>query len=119
MRHVVADPIGDRHKALTEPVFLILTSLAGKPQHGYSLLKDIEGLSEGRLRLSTGTLYGALSRLLADGWIERFAQKDTSRDKQAYRLTPLGRKGLQQELERMARLTRAAHSRMKTAEAKI
>jgi DNA-binding PadR family transcriptional regulator len=119
MRHVVEDPIAGRQKPLTEPVFLILTSLAEKPRHGYSLLKDIEALSEGRVRLSTGTLYGALSRLLADGWIGRFAQKDTSRDKQAYRLTALGRKGLQQDLERMARLARAAHSRMKAAEAQI
>ena len=38
------------------------------------------------MQLSTGTLYGALRRLLEDDWIERFEQKDTSRDKQAYRL---------------------------------
>ena len=40
---------------------------------------------------NTGTLYGALKRLLDDGWIERFEQKDTARDKQAYRLTSAGR----------------------------
>jgi DNA-binding PadR family transcriptional regulator len=71
------------YKPLTEPVLLILLSLADSPRHGYALLKDIESLSRGRVRLSTGTLYGALRRLLEDRWIERFAQQDTSREKQA------------------------------------
>ena len=49
---------------LTEPVLLILMSLAGQPRHGYSILKDVERMSDGRVVLSTGTLYGALRRLL-------------------------------------------------------
>jgi DNA-binding PadR family transcriptional regulator len=67
--------------------------------------------------LSTGTLYGALRRLLEDRWIERFAQADTARDKQAYRLTPSGRTQLDAELDRMKQLTRAATARLKTREA--
>src|SRR5690242_17012076 len=98
MRHVGERPI-------SEPVFLILVSLADKPRHGYALMKDIEALSEGRVRVSTGTLYGAIRRLLEDGWIERFAQKDTSRDKQAYRLTAAGRGQLKAEVARMKQLT--------------
>jgi len=101
MRHVVARP-------LSEPVFLILASLAEKPRHGYALMKDIEGLSDGRVRLSTGTLYGAIRRLLEDAWIERFAQEDTSRDKQAYRLTAAGRGQLKAEVARMKHLMRVA-----------
>lgn len=104
-------------KPLTEPVLLILLSLAEKPRHGYSLMKDIESLSRGRVRLSTGTLYGALRRLLQDLWIERFEQDDTSREKQAYKLTPLGRRRLHAELQRMRELTRAATTRMRTREA--
>jgi DNA-binding PadR family transcriptional regulator len=104
-------------KPLTEPVLLILLSLAGKPRHGYALMKDIESLSHGRVRLSTGTLYGALRRLLVDLWIERFEQEDTVREKQAYRLTPTGRRQLHAELERMRQLTRAATSRVRTREA--
>jgi DNA-binding PadR family transcriptional regulator len=77
-------------KPLTEPVLMILLSLAQKPRHGYSLMKDIDSLSHGRVRLSTGTLYGALRRLLEDLWIERFEQDDTSREKQTYRLTAAG-----------------------------
>ena len=100
-------------KPLTEPVLLILMSLAGKPRHGYALMQDIEVLSTGRVRLSTGTLYGALRRLLEEGWIERFEQEDTSREKQAYRLTPAGHRQLRQELARMKQLTHAAAVRLR------
>ena|SRR3954471_21423130 len=110
MRHVTERP-------LTEPVLLILTSLAEKPRHGYALIKDIESISGGRVRLSTGTLFGAIRRLLEDDWIERFEQDDTSRDKQAYRLTAAGRKQLQAEVDRMRDLARTATARLKMGEA--
>jgi DNA-binding PadR family transcriptional regulator len=109
--------VAEEVKPLTEPVLLILMSLADKPRHGYALMKDIELLSTGRVRLSTGTLYGALRRLLEDVWIERFEQDDTSREKQAYRLTAAGRGQLQQELDRMKQLTRAAAGRLRMREA--
>jgi len=105
------------HDAISEPVFLILLSLADSPRHGYALLKDIESLSRGRVRLSTGTLYGALRRLLEDGWIARFEQEDTSREKQAYRLTPSGQAHFDGELDRMKQLTRAAAARLRSREA--
>ena len=92
-------------------------SLADKPRHGYALLKDIQALSNGRVRLSTGTLYGALRRLLEEMWIERFEQEDTSREKQAYRLTAVGRRQLQLELDRMRHLTRAGTARLRAREA--
>ena len=97
---------------LTEPVLLILLSLAAQPQHGYSILKDIEQMSDGRVVLSTGTLYGALRRLLDDAWIERIEEDDTPRGRQAYRLTARGRKNLQLEVGRMKQLTRLAHMRI-------
>ena len=56
---------------LTETTFYILLSLSPGSSHGYAILKDVERLSEGRLVLSTGTLYGALKRLLERDWIER------------------------------------------------
>jgi len=104
-------------KPLTEPVLLILTSLAAGPRHGYALMKDIEALSNSRVRISTGTLYGALRRLLENRWIERFEQEDTSREKQAYRLSADGRRVLQFEVERMKQLTRAASARLRMREA--
>src|SRR6202167_1607000 len=117
MRHVVTQADAAEPKALTEPVLMILVSLADQPRHGYALLKDMESLSGGRVRLSTGTLFGALRRLLEDGWIERFEQEDTARQKQAYRLTAAGRKQLQVELDRMKQLTRAGFARLKASEA--
>lgn len=96
---------------ISEPVLMILLSLAGRPRHGYAILLDTEKMSSGRVRLSTGTLYGALRRLLEDGWIERFQEEDNSRGRQAYRLTGLGRRNLQQEVGRMKQLTRVASLR--------
>jgi DNA-binding PadR family transcriptional regulator len=118
MRHVVEEPDAEERdaRALSEPVLLILMSLAEEPRHGYALIKDIEMMSRGRVRLSTGTLYGALRRLLEDGWIQRFDQEDTSRDKQAYRLTMDGRRQLKVELERLKHLTRAGFARLRLGE---
>jgi DNA-binding PadR family transcriptional regulator len=101
---------------LTEPVLLILLSLVEQPRHGYSILKNVEHMSDGRIVLSTGTLYGALRRLLDDKWIERFEDEDTSRGRQAYRLTSQGRKHLQLEISRMKQLTRLASARAATRE---
>jgi DNA-binding PadR family transcriptional regulator len=97
---------------LTEPVMLIMMSLAGQPRHGYSILKDVEQMSAGRVLLSTGTLYGALRRLLDDGWIERFEEDASPRGRQAYRLTAGGRRNLQTEVNRMKHLTRLASLRV-------
>lgn len=97
---------------LTEPVLLILLSLAGQAQHGYSILKDVERMSDGRVVMSTGTLYGALRRLLDDRWIERIEERESPRGRQAYRLTPHGRKNLQAEVNRMKHLTRLAGVRV-------
>ena len=91
-------------------------SLADQPRHGYALMKDIELISQGRVRLSTGTLYEALRRLLGDGSIERFEQTDTSRDKQAYRLTAAGHRLLVGELHRMKQLTQLGAARLKLSE---
>src|SRR5215470_6930220 len=100
-------------RPLSEPVFWILLSLAGEPRHGYALMKDVASLSEGRVRITTGTLYGALARLLEDRWIERFETRDTARDKQAYRLTPAGRARLRDETERLRDIARLAAARLK------
>jgi DNA-binding PadR family transcriptional regulator len=98
--------------ALSEPVLLVLVSLAQQPRHGYSILKDVESMSGGRVLLSTGTLYGALQRLLDSGWIERVEEDNPARDRRTYRLTARGRRNLQTEIERMRQLTRVADLRI-------
>ncbi len=97
---------------VSEPVLMILLSLAEQPRHGYAILQDTEQMSEGRVRLSTGTLYGALRRLLEERWIERFKEQDSSRGRQAYRLTAAGRRNLQMEVTRLKHLTRVAALRV-------
>jgi len=98
--------------SITEPVLLILLSLAERPRHGYAILQDALEMSDGRVRLSTGTLYGALNRLLKDGWIERYDGADQSRGKQSYRLTATGRRNLQAEVSRLKQLARVAGLRV-------
>ena len=95
---------------LTESTLLILLSLAHEPKHGYAILKDVTFLSDGRVSLSTGTLYGALKRLLEQGWIERDdSQVDISgRPRKAYALTSLGRRILAAEIERLRNLVKVA-----------
>jgi len=99
--------IDARSKPLSEPVVWILLSLADQPRHGYAIIKGVEHLSGGRVRLGTGTLYGALRRLLDEAWIERVDLDDQSRDKQTYRLTSTGRGHLKRELDRIAEVARA------------
>lgn len=103
---------------LTEPTFFILLSLAPGPKHGYGIMKDVEALSEARLMLSTGTLYGALKRLLDQDWIERVdgdepepAPADPGRPRKSYRLTHVGRRSLEAETTRLERLVGMARTR--------
>lgn len=103
---------------LTEPTFYILLSLAPGQKHGYAMMKDVERLSDGRLQLSTGTLYGALKRLLEQDWIERVddgpldtERADPGRPRKAYRLTPQGRRSLEAETSRLERLVTLARAR--------
>ena len=96
---------------LTETTFFILLSLAAGPRHGYGILKEVRELSRRRVTLSTGTLYGAIKRLVEDGWIERHAgeQPDESgRPRKEYRLTPLGRRLFDAEFARLESLVTAA-----------
>jgi len=101
---------------LSEPVLLILLSLVERPRHGYSIMKNVEEMSDGRVTLSTGTLYGALRRLLDDEWIERFKEEESSRGRQAYRLSAHGKKMLQTEVGRLKHLARVANLRMAAKE---
>src|SRR5260370_35257867 len=93
---------------LTEPVLLVLLSLAEQPRHGYSILKDVERMSGGRVKLSTGTLYGALHRLLDDAWIKRVDEDESPRDRRPYRLTSRGRRNFHLDIEQIRHLTKPA-----------
>jgi DNA-binding PadR family transcriptional regulator len=107
------EDIKDARKPLSEPVLMILTALASGPHHGYLLMREIERLSNGRVRLGTGTMYGALRRLLEAGWIATTDLADQSRDKQGYRLTADGRRRLAAEQERLEQLARLARAHLR------
>ncbi len=97
---------------LSEAVFFILLSLAEGPLHGYGILKSVQHLSCRRVQLSTGTLYGALKRMMDQDWIARVDDPQpnlTGRERKAYVLTPLGRNILKLETSRLQQLLDAAH----------
>lgn len=103
----------DDQQPLTESTFFILLALAGGPRHGYAILRDVEELSDGRVKLSTGTLYGAIKRLLEAEWIGRVQERgETTRDRQAYDLTPHGRGILGAEVRRLESLVRLSRTRV-------
>ncbi|MFJ6671284.1 PadR family transcriptional regulator [Actinosynnema sp. NPDC091369] len=100
--------------ALREPTFLILTALAARPQHGYGILLDVEEISGGRVKLRAGTLYTALDRLSADGWVAVDREQVVDgRLRRYYRLTDEGAARLETEVQRMRAHTRAAERRLR------
>ena len=94
--------MNNSNNALTEAVYYILLALI-EPLHGYGIMQRTAELSGGRLVISAGTLYGALSTLLEKGGIEQLEILADSRRKE-YRITPVGRAMLIQELSRLEEL---------------
>jgi DNA-binding PadR family transcriptional regulator len=92
---------------LTPALFHVLLSLTDGEKHGYAIIKEVEERTNGMVRLSTGTLYGIVKRLLQDGWIRDSVFGSTDR-RRAYRLTAFGRKVAQAEADRLRELVRAA-----------
>ena len=92
---------------LTPALFHVLLSLVDGQKHGYAILKEVAERSDGSDALSTGTLYGIIKRLLADGLITQSALGSTDR-RNAYRLTAFGRKVALAEAERLEGLLRTA-----------
>ncbi len=90
------------HMALTEAVYYILLSLL-EPRHGYGIMQNAEALSNGRIRLAAGTLYGAISTLLEKGWISALPEEKDSRKKE-YVITEKGLEILRSEMDRLSEL---------------
>lgn len=88
--------------ALTEAVFYILLSLQ-KPLHGYGIIQNVGELSNGRVKLAAGTLYGALNSLVEKGWIDALPENPESRKKE-YVITNSGLTVLKEELARLSEL---------------
>ena len=99
---------------LQEPTFYILLSLRGGEKHGYAILKDVAEMSGEQVKLSTGTLYGALYRFLDQGLIEQIEPEDEARGKKVYRLTPSGLEVFEAEVGRMKHLLLAVNKKVET-----
>ena len=92
---------------LTPALFHVLLSLVDGQKHGYAILKEVTQRTSGSVELSTGTLYGIVKRLLADGLIRESALGSTER-RHAYRLTAFGRRVALAEAERLQDLLHTA-----------
>ena len=90
------------NSALTEAVYYILLSLT-EPLHGYGIMQNVSQLSNGRVNLAAGTLYGAINTLLEKNWIRALPGESDSR-KKAYVITETGKQMLMSELTRLNEL---------------
>lgn len=92
---------------LTEAVYYILLALR-KPNHGYGITQEVQELTDGRVILGAGTLYGAIQTLQKKGWIDIYSVDMESRKKKEYVLTEQGREVFLAEKARLAELLKNA-----------
>ncbi|MET8161612.1 PadR family transcriptional regulator [Sphaerisporangium sp. NPDC005289] len=99
--------------ALREQSYLILLALAEGPSHGYGVIKTVREVSEGRVRLGPGTLYGALDRLATEGLVRVSGEEVVDgRHRRYYELTGPGEDLLTEETARLVRLAAGAQRRL-------
>jgi DNA-binding PadR family transcriptional regulator len=98
--------------SLSSPSYFILAALLEGPLHGYGIIKQAAELSEGRVRLAAGTLYGALDRLAEEGLIRADRQEVVEgRTRRYYRLADHGVQALHREAARMEQAARVVTRR--------
>ena len=85
---------------LTEATFYILLALV-RPLHGYGIIKKVEEMSNGRLKLAAGTLYGALNALLDNQLIVLIGEDKKNKRRKLYRMTGLGHELMKLEIRRL------------------
>ena len=97
---------------MTEATYFVLASLLDGPLHGYAIIQRITELSNGRVRMATGTLYTALDRLAAQGYVELVREEIVNgRARRSYGLTSSGAGALRAEATRMAEAARLVTDR--------
>ena len=106
------DPLG--LLPLTPALFHVLVALADEDRHGYAIIKDVAARTNGAVSLGTGTLYGIVKRLLADGLVveskRRPAAAEDDERRRYYRLTDFGRRVMAAETERLEAMVSAARA---------
>ena len=95
--------MAERDNPLTEAVFYILLALR-KPNHGYGIIQEVQELTNGRLTLGAGTLYGAIQTLQKKDWIQIYSVDTESRKKKEYIITDRGKEVFRAEQRRLKEL---------------
>ncbi len=103
--------MGRGAEPLTESYFYILLCLFDGPSHGYGIMRRALELSDGHVRIGSGTMYGATGNMMKKGWIQQLPGQDADR-RRMYQLTDLGRQVLLEEADRLRHLAAAAENVM-------
>lgn len=99
---------------MREPTYLLLVALAGARQHGYGLMQEVSSLSDGRVRLQAGTLYGALERLSREGLVAGDGEETVNgRLRRFYVLSEAGLAVLQAQTARRKAALHAGTTRLR------
>jgi DNA-binding PadR family transcriptional regulator len=103
------------HQPLTAVVLHILLALAEGERHGYAIAQEVEATTGSQIRMGPGTLYGSIQRMLSGKLIEEATTRRRSTDederRRYYRMTALGRRTLDLELQRLASIVEVARSK--------
>lgn len=97
----------DKNLPLTEALFYILLAVR-KPNHGYGITQEVEELTNGRVTLGPGTLYGAIQSLVKKDWIAIYSEDTESRKKKEYLITESGKAVFEAETKRLRELLKNA-----------
>jgi len=105
---------------LPPATFHILLALVDQERHGYAIIQDVEARTDGELRLSAGTLYRSVARMVEQGLIVEVLKRPAARvddeRRRYYRITPFGTAVARAEMARLSRLVRLARARGLTPE---
>ena len=108
-------PETDKLLPLTSTVFHILLALADQERHGYGIMQEVAAMTQTRVRMGPGTLYGSIKRMLSAGLIEESDERaDPELDderRRYYRLTALGRRVLGAEAQRLSSMLDVAQAK--------
>jgi len=104
-----------KQEPLTTAMFHVLLALADGEKHGYAILKEVARRTDGKVRLSAGTLYGIIKRLNAENWIVESAKRPVAglddERRRYYRLTEAGRRVAVNEARRLEELVAMARTK--------
>jgi DNA-binding PadR family transcriptional regulator len=108
----------DKLLPLSPAAFHVLVAMAHGPRHGYAIARDVEELTDARIVMGPGTLYGSLQRMVTSALIEETQNPGEeglhAGRRRYYRMTPLGNAALRAESERLLRAVNVAQARLGT-----